>query len=75
MERMKSFVFYLDRPIKLDDFEMVQANLVTQWGQINSGGKIHNVLSIMNRLNGNKIFMNHWMCPVIYAELIEYVGI
>ena len=41
LERVKSFVFHLNEPMKLDDYQMAQNNLQQQWNTARGGKIIH----------------------------------
>ena len=41
LERVKSFVFHLNEPMKLDDYQMAQNNLQQQWNTAPGGKMIY----------------------------------
>ena len=43
LERVKSFVFYLNEPMKLDDYQTAQNNLQQAWNTATGGKTIHNL--------------------------------
>ena len=42
LERVKSFVFYLNEPMKLDDYQTAQNKLQQAWNTATGGRLIHN---------------------------------